>query len=165
LKKRSKNAEVLFTRSVSVARVIERSIRASKISADVALYRLSNPRLARALRDAMLRGVQVRLILDRRKYEVTPVTKKLLAKLQLPFRLTSGRRGRYAKMHHKFAVLDGREVIAGSYNWTLESEEQNYENLIILRGPEQVKRFVSEFKALWSVPATRGKTEPHQRRR
>ena len=155
MKKRSKNAEALFTRSDSVAKVIERSIRAAKLSVDAALYRLSHRRLARALLDAARRGVKVRIILDRRKYEVTPATKKLLAKSQLPFRLTSGRRGRYAKMHHKFAVLDGRVALAGSYNWTPESEDQNYENLIILREPQQVKRFVREFKALWSAAPQR----------
>jgi len=130
-------------------------MRTAKISVDAALYRLSHPRLARALFDAARRGAKVHIILDRRKYELTPATRNLLANLQLPIRLTSGRQGRYAKMHHKFAILDGRVAIAGSYNWTTESEEQNYENLIILRDPEQVKRFVREFKALWSAAAER----------
>ena len=155
LKKKPKNQEALFSRSGSMARVIERSIRAAKISIDVALYRLSHPRLVRALHDAPLRGVRVRIILDRKKYETTPATKKLLGKFPLPYRLNSGRAGRYAKMHHKFAVLDGGTALAGSYNWTPESEEQNYENLIILREPEQVKRFVKEFNALWSAPQKR----------
>ena len=53
-------------------------------------------------------------------------------------------------MHHKFAILDGTVVVTGSYNWTLESEEQNYENVLVLREPELVKAYGPEFEALWA---------------
>jgi phosphatidylserine/phosphatidylglycerophosphate/cardiolipin synthase-like enzyme len=92
---------------------------------DLALYRLSQPRLARAIHNAARSGVRVRVILDRQKYELTPAAQQLLARFAIPYRLMSGRRGRYAKMHHKFAVLDGRTALTGSYNWTEESEENN----------------------------------------
>ncbi len=147
--------QALFTRTTSVAAAIERLIRATKLSADAALYRLSHPRLARALHDAARRGVRVRVILDGEKYRMTPATRELLAKLHIPYRLMSGRRGRWAKMHHKFAVLDGRVALAGSYNWTLESEKQNFENLMVLRERHQVEDFVEEFEALWA--AARGR--------
>ncbi|MGH9783209.1 MAG: phospholipase D-like domain-containing protein [Terriglobia bacterium] len=38
----------------------------------------------------------------------------------------------------------------GSYNWTSESEEKNYENLLILREPAVVEEYQKEFEALWS---------------
>jgi phosphatidylserine/phosphatidylglycerophosphate/cardiolipin synthase-like enzyme len=147
--------QALFTRSTSVAKVIERLIRSAKTSADAALYRLSHPRLALALRDASRRGVRVRLILDREKYEMTRATKDLLAEFRIPYRLMSGRRGRWAKMHHKFAILDDRVALAGSYNWTVESEEENYENLMVLRERHQVGDFIEEFEALWAAAAKR----------
>jgi phosphatidylserine/phosphatidylglycerophosphate/cardiolipin synthase-like enzyme len=53
-------------------------------------------------------------------------------------------------MHHKFALLDNELVLTGSYNWTLASEEQNYENLLILRDPEHIKIYREEFEALWA---------------
>lgn len=142
---------MLFTRAVSVGKTIEQLLGAARTTADAALYRLNHPRLARALRDAARRGVRVRVILDREKYELTPATQQLVAKLEIPHRLMSGRQGPYAKMHHKFAVLDGRVAVTGSYNWTLESEESNYENFMIVREPELVKRFAREFEALWSM--------------
>ncbi len=154
LKKRH-DTQTLFTRSASVGEAIERMIRAAKTSVDAALYRLSNPRLARALHDAAWRGVRVRVILDREKYAMTTATRELLTKFQIPYWLMSGRRGRFAKMHHKFAILDGRMAVAGSYNWTLESEKQNYECLLILRDRRQVRGFEEEFEALWAA-AQRG---------
>ena len=143
--------QVFFTRSTSVAQVIERLIKTAKVSVDAALYRLSHPDLARALHEARERGARVRVILDNGKYELTPETRELLVEFRLPYRLMSGRSGRWAKMHHKFAVLDRRVALAGSYNWTLESEEQNFEDLLVLREHHQVLEFAEEFEALWDL--------------
>lgn len=149
------NAELLLTRSGSVAEAIERLIGSSKTSIDAALYRLNLPRLARALEDAAARGVRVRLILDRNKYEETRATRELLANSAIPFRLRYGRAGPGSKMHHKFAIFDGRTAITGSYNWTVESEEQNYEDLIVLREAGLVEVLQGEFEALWEESSQR----------
>jgi len=149
------DTEVILTRGSSVAEVVERLIRETTTSVDAALYRLNNPRLVCALEDAIRRGVGVQLVLDRNKYEESRTTQELLANGRIPFRLLYGRQGRGTKMHHKFAILDGRRVLTGSYNWTLESEEQNYEGLLILREPEQVAIFHREFEALWAEAAPR----------
>lgn len=53
-------------------------------------------------------------------------------------------------MHHKFAVLDGRVVITGSYNWTFASEERNHENVVLLREPKLIETYHHEFEALWA---------------
>jgi phosphatidylserine/phosphatidylglycerophosphate/cardiolipin synthase-like enzyme len=132
-----------------VAEAIERLIGASETSIDAALYRLNLPRLARALEEAAARGVRVRLVLDRNKYEETPATRELLAASAIPFRLRYGREGPGSKMHHKFAIFDGRTAITGSYNWTLESEGQNFENLIALREAKLVEVLQREFESLW----------------
>jgi cardiolipin hydrolase len=144
------HTEVILTRGSSVAEAIERLIRQATASVDAALYRFNNPRLTRAIQEATRRGVRVRLVLDRNKYEESRTTQELFADRRIPFRLLYGRQGPGTKMHHKFAILDDRTVLSGSYNWTLESEEQNYEGLLILCEPEQVKIFQREFEALWA---------------
>ena len=85
--------EVLLTRTRSVAEVIERLIRASTTSVDAALYRFNSPRLARVLQEARQRGVQLRLVLDRGKYEETRTTRELLSRSSLAFRLMRGQQG------------------------------------------------------------------------
>jgi phosphatidylserine/phosphatidylglycerophosphate/cardiolipin synthase-like enzyme len=144
------DTEVILTRGSSVAETIERLVREAATSIEAALYRFNNPRLACTLKDAIRRGVGVRLVLDRNKYEESRTTPEVLANGGIPFRLLYGRQGPGTKMHHKFAILDGRTVLTGSYNWTLESEEQNYEGLLILRAPQQVAIFQREFEALWA---------------
>jgi len=74
----------------------------------------------------------VRLVLEHDKYMRTPATREILAGRRIPFRLSRGRKGRLSKMHRKFVILDGETVLTGSYNWTLESDEQNCENMLII---------------------------------
>jgi phosphatidylserine/phosphatidylglycerophosphate/cardiolipin synthase-like enzyme len=143
-------AEVLFTRAGSVTEVVERLIHSTTTSLDAALYRFNSPRLARVLDEARLRHVRIRLVLDRNKYQQIRSARELLSNHQFPFRLLHGRQGQGSKMHHKFVVLDGETVLTGSYNWTLESEERNYENLLILRDPQAVGNYTQEFEALWA---------------
>ena len=119
-------------------------------SVDAALYRFSHPGLAQALEDAARRGVRVRLLVDGNKYQESRVTQKLLHGGMIPFRLAFGRQGRGSKMHHKFVILDQQTILAGSYNWTLESEDENHENLLILRDPQPVEAFRREFEDLWT---------------
>lgn len=146
-------SEAIFTRGPSIADAIEALIQAATTSVDVAIYRLDSARLARALDAAVRRGLRVRVVLDRGKYEATPATRALLGSHAIPFRLAAGRHGLPSKMHHKFAVLDDRTGITGSYNWTMESEAENWENLVILRGDGAVAPYRREFDALWATAA------------
>ena len=143
--------EVYTTREGSVTSVIERLLETITTSVDAALYRFNNANLARALQEAARRGARVRLLLDRNKYEESRSAQQVLSHAALPFRLLYGRKGPGSKMHHKFAILDNHTLLTGSYNWTPESEEQNYENLLVLREPAQVEAYQREFEALWEA--------------
>jgi phosphatidylserine/phosphatidylglycerophosphate/cardiolipin synthase-like enzyme len=94
--------------------------------------------------------VRVRLLVDGNKYKESRTTQELLAGAIIPFRLGFGRQGRGSKMHHKFVILDQQTVLTGSYNWTLESEDENHENLLILKDAQPVEDYTREFEALWS---------------
>lgn len=142
--------EIKFARSESVADVIMNVLHGASSSIDAALYRFNHPGLAQALEEVAQRGVRVRLLVDGNKYKESRITQELLAGAIIPFRLGFGRQGRGSKMHHKFVILDEETVLTGSYNWTHESEEENHENLLILRDPQPVEAYTQEFEALWS---------------
>ena len=139
-----------FSREISLADFIELHLGRTSNTLDAALYRFNSRRLAAVLAASATRGVRLRLLLDRNKHEGDPGTQQLLADYQLPFRLLQGPGGPASKMQHKFVILDQRLVITGSYNWTSESEEENYENLLILNDAAQIERFRDEFEALWT---------------
>jgi len=142
--------EVKFARRESIADAIMALLHVASKSIDGALYRLNHPALAQALEEAVHRGVRVRLLIDGNKYKESRTTQQLLADGVIPFRLAFGRRGRGSKMHHKFVVLDQQTLLTGSYNWTLESEDENQDNLLVLEDPPAVKAYIREFEDLWS---------------
>jgi len=53
-------------------------------------------------------------------------------------------------MHQKFAVIDSRIVLTGSYNWTASAENYNHENLLLFRdaGP-LAEEYRQQFLRLW----------------
>lgn len=53
------------------------------------------------------------------------------------------------KLHHKFAVLDGRAVISGSFNWSPSAAFQNDETLLLIRSPLLARHFEAEVDRLW----------------
>ena len=52
-------------------------------------------------------------------------------------------------MHHKFAVVDGRKLVSGSFNWTMQAVMGNKENVIVTEDPDVVGPFVDMFELLW----------------
>jgi len=144
------NIELILSRSGSVVVRIENLIRAAKHSIDAALYRFNQQRLVEGLAAAARRGVRVRVVLDRNKYEESRATRELFAVGTVPFRLLYGRQGPGSKMHHKFAIFDGHTALTGSYNWTIESEEQNFESLLILANADEIALYQNEFESLWA---------------
>lgn len=145
--------EIKFARSESVADVIMRLLHEASGSIEGALYRINHPGLAQALEEAAQRGVRVRLLIDGNKYKENRITQELLDGALFPFRLAFGRLGRGSKMHHKFVILDRQTVLTGSYNWTHESEDENHENLLILRDQYSTDAYVEEFESLWAAAA------------
>jgi phosphatidylserine/phosphatidylglycerophosphate/cardiolipin synthase-like enzyme len=62
-----------------------------------------------------------------------------------------------ALLHHKTAIINGELLVNGSYNWSTSAETKNFENLMVIGGPEKqdlkmVSDFQAEFDALWNNP-------------
>lgn len=51
-------------------------------------------------------------------------------------------------MHHKFCVIDESRCLFGSYNWTINAELKNIEDLNICDEPQFVYNYLQEFIAL-----------------
>jgi phosphatidylserine/phosphatidylglycerophosphate/cardiolipin synthase-like enzyme len=68
------------------------------------------------------------------------------------------------KLHHKFAVLDDRRVITGSFNWSPSAAHKNDETLLVIDSPELAAHFRAEVDRLWKG-AELGVTARLQRKR
>lgn len=52
-------------------------------------------------------------------------------------------------MHHKFAIIDNKIALTGSYNWTRSAALYNHENILFTSDKGIVKDFKGEFDKLW----------------
>ncbi len=53
------------------------------------------------------------------------------------------------QMNHKFAVINNQVVITGSYNWSDNADERNWENLVVIRNKEIVESYTKQFLYMW----------------
>jgi phosphatidylserine/phosphatidylglycerophosphate/cardiolipin synthase-like enzyme len=118
---------------------ILREIDQAKKELLVAVYAFTSDDLANALVQAKKRGVTVQVVIDREFDASNEKSKGKFFDLQkISLRRLSGEKPKnQAKesglMHQKFAVVDRKTVLTGSYNWTHSADSLNDENLLLFR--------------------------------
>ena len=120
------------------------TLRAARRSVDVCVFTITDDRISDLLAKLHERGIQVRILTDDEKMQDPGSDVARLARRGLPVRTDRA----LAHMHHKFAIVDGREVLGGSYNWTRGAVE-NWENLHATTSPRVVEAFQRQFDRLW----------------
>ena len=83
---------------------------------EVAVYSISLSLLGDALCEAAARGVAVRVLTDDQQAKAAGSDVMRLTKAGIPLRTDTSER---LHMHHKFAVIDGKLLLSGSFNWTV----------------------------------------------
>ena len=121
-------------------------MRGATRSIDVAMFHFTSDRLVQALSARRRAGVAVRVLLDRAQSDDDFVRRLQAEGLEVR-RVTP--RGDEARFHQKYAVLDARLVVTGSYNWTVLGDIANHENLVILRQEAAARAFQENFEQTW----------------
>ena len=52
-------------------------------------------------------------------------------------------------MHHKYALVDCRVLLTGSFNWTRAASRGNVENVLVTSEPQAVNAYARQFDLLW----------------
>lgn len=144
--------QVYFSRSDPVAKVLAREIDAAQKTIHVLIYSLTDSALMEALVRAADRGVDVKIVLDKSQSEGnssladTMITR--LGEKRVQIRTGKGR----GIMHEKMAIYDGLTVTLGSFNWTANARDNNWENLIVLRDARLAANCEREFQRVWASP-------------
>ena len=112
----------------------------------VAVFTLTNDDLAREIRNARSRGVQVRIISDDDLMSMQGSDIKSMYEEGIEVRVDLDPR---AQMHHKFCVIDDYLLITGSFNWTKQAVNKNQENLVVLDDPFLAQLYIKEFDRMW----------------
>ena len=105
-------------------------------------YSFTSRPIAEALIDAKLRGVHVDIILDHSNETETHTEMGFLVEQGLVPLIDA----HHAIAHNKVMVLDGHTLITGSFNFTNQAENENAENLLVIKGdPDLVSIYRQNF--------------------
>lgn len=115
-------------------------------SVDIAAYQLTSEPIAEAIVAAQKRGVAVRVVVDRTQESTQSTTPSMLNAKRVPMRTDLVER----IQHNKYAVIDRRKVITGSFNWSAAAETRNAENLIVILDEKTAACFSDNFQSHWN---------------
>ena len=136
----SAETRIFFSPRGGIAEEIVSQIDIAEDYIDIAMYSFTSELIAEAVIRAKCRGVKIRILMDSSqaggKYS------------KYGFFLDKGItiiRDRHAGiMHNKIAIIDGRVLFTGSYNWTESAEERNEENILMFIDEEEIIELYQE---------------------
>jgi len=119
-----------FSPKGSCTETVVHEIKSARREILVLAYSFTSRPIAEALIDAKLRGVHVDIILDH--------SNETEVHTEMPFLVEQGIvpviDAHHAIAHNKVMILDGRTIISGSFNFTNQAENENAENLLVIKG-------------------------------
>jgi phosphatidylserine/phosphatidylglycerophosphate/cardiolipin synthase-like enzyme len=110
----------------------------------VLAYSFTSRPIAQALVDAKLRGVHVEVVLDHSNEKEEHSDLHFLMEQGMAPLIDP----HHAIAHNKVMLIDGRTLLTGSFNFTHQAENENAENLLVIKGhPELVHAYRQDFTA------------------
>jgi len=145
-----RSSQVWFSNDDDLTTVLTDHMDTATETLDVAVYTFTSEEIRDAIIDADSRGVAVRVIID--LWATNDPIAASLDEAGVPTKRSAGYAGEGGDpgiMHHKFAVVDGRSVATGSFNFTLSADGKNYENLLIVTDPALAGQYTNAFAEIW----------------
>ena len=112
----------------------------------LSIFFLTDKDVTTALKDAHLRGVDLKIIVDSTGATNGYIKHKYLREKGLKLKVENWG----GKMHMKSAVIDDQYVIHGSMNWTAAGATKNDENTLIIKNSDLALKQKSFFNSLWN---------------
>ncbi len=152
-----------FSPKGGIEQQILTSIGSAAETIEMAAYAFTNENIAKALIDAVKRGVKVSLVMDKSQTKGPQASlHDELEKAGTAIRLISPPGG---IMHDKFIIVDGKNVEWGSYNYTGRAEDMNFENATFLSNGNLAQKYHSDFVSIYNqaTPEAQGLGRPLRR--
>lgn len=141
-------SEAYFSPSGGIQNQIVQQIDRARSTIDIAVYSFTSTELGHALAAAHRRGVVIRVLRDASQSHNKHDENAYLLAHGIAVQQMGGH-GRRGSFHDKFAIFDGKILETGSFNWTVNGERYNHENIIFFTDPDLIKAFQKEFEKLW----------------
>jgi phosphatidylserine/phosphatidylglycerophosphate/cardiolipin synthase-like enzyme len=134
--------EVYFSPHGGCTEAVIRELNKAKTTVLVQAYTFTSAPIAKALLNAHKRGVKVEVILDKSQRTQKYSSATFLYNAGIPVKIDA----KHAIAHNKVMVIDGETVITGSFNFTKAAEENNAENLLIIRDKKLAERYMKNWQ-------------------
>lgn len=131
------DAEVYFSPKGGAQEAILNAIDNAQKNVYVEAFLFNYPPMVKALIKAHQRGVDVKVIMDRRAALTRKNSLGTLANHEVPTYLD----GDHKTAHNKVILVDDDKVLTGSFNFFYPSEKNNAENLLVLHSKDLAKQY------------------------
>lgn len=139
--------EIYFSLYDDPELIIIKNIDNAKEFINIAMYAFTDIEISQAILKAKDRGVDIKIYLDRSQVNAKYGKSRYFVNNGIEdIRISSNN---YI-MHNKFAVIDNKIVITGSYNWTASAGERNDENLLVIDDKNIIEKYQNQFNNLWN---------------
>ncbi|MGO8698346.1 MAG: phospholipase D family protein [Limisphaerales bacterium] len=108
----------------------------------VQAYSFTSAPIAKALVNAHRRGVKVEVILDKSQRTERYSSADFVAHAGIPTYIDA----KHSIAHNKIMVIDGYEVLTGSFNFTKAAEEHNAENLLVIQDAPLAAKYAENWR-------------------
>jgi len=141
------SVQVGFSPEGSARKLVLDTIASAKTSIH---YAFQAPDIAQALVAAQQRGVDVRIVVDKKRNEGK--TSKAAMDLVVRGGVQLRTNDHFHIHHDKAMIVDGDAVETGSFNYAPSAETANSENVVVIRGMPQVSlQYVAHWQSRWDL--------------
>jgi phosphatidylserine/phosphatidylglycerophosphate/cardiolipin synthase-like enzyme len=142
--------QVGFSPEGSARQLVLETIGGANERIQILAYAFQAPDIMQALVDAKKRGVQVQVVVDKKRNQNKP------SKKAMDFVTSNGvelRTNDHFHIHHdKTIIVDGHTVETGSFNFAPSAETLNSENVVVIRNaPEVVRQYLTHWQSRWDL--------------
>ena len=113
-------------------------------SIHILIYSFTLDSISDALIEAHSRGIEIKIVFEKSQITKYSEYHKLKAAGVLVRNDTNSK-----LMHHKVMIVDETIVLTGSFNWSASGQEDNNENLIVIRSTYIAGIYEDEFQQIW----------------
>lgn len=140
--------QVGFSPEGSARELVLQVINQAHTSIQMIGYSFQAADIAQALVNAHARGVNVRIVIDKKRNRANASKKAMqfITSNGIELRLD----GHYHIQHDKTMIVDGKIVETGSFNFAPSAETENSENVVVLRDmPDVTRQFINHWQSRW----------------
>jgi len=135
--------QVCFTPGENCTQTIVDLIRQSKTSILIQASAFSSDAITDALVAAKRRNVNIKILFDKALWTAQNTTAVTLLEEEIPIFLDK----KVLLAHNNVMIVDHRQVITGSFDFTPDAQEKNADNLLVLENKNIAKRYEDNWRS------------------